>query len=65
MRERLRVLRFALRLYGCLVCGRPRLLHTPRQTARCDTTPLPIQVVAHLPGPPANDGLERATVGAG
>jgi hypothetical protein len=49
MRERLRALRYALRLYRCFVCQRPRALHTLRQRQRCDWTPLPIQVVAHLP----------------
>jgi hypothetical protein len=42
MSERLRALRYRVRLYRCLVCQRPRLLHTPRGAARCDTTPLPI-----------------------
>jgi hypothetical protein len=35
---------YALRLYRCLVCGRVRLFHTPRQTARCDRAPLPFTI---------------------
>jgi hypothetical protein len=33
----------------CFVCGRRWRLHGPWRRRRCVTTPLPVQVVAHLP----------------
>jgi hypothetical protein len=65
MHEALRALRFALGLYRCFVCQRPRVLHTTRQVERCDNTPLPITItpagyayLAALEG--QGEDLERA-----